>query len=51
MNPKVVQERLGHSDVGTTLRIYGQVLPSMGKEAAAYFERQFRLQASKPDSP
>jgi integrase len=30
----VVQELLGHSDIATTLGIYGSVLPSMQKEAA-----------------
>ncbi len=34
VHPKVVQERLGHSDVGITLNIYSHVTPSMGREAA-----------------
>ena len=33
VSPKVVQELLGHSDIHTTLRIYGHVLPGMHKEA------------------
>lgn len=32
---KVVQERLGHSQVGLTLNTYSHVLPSMDKEAAS----------------
>lgn len=32
-NIRVVQERLGHADVATTLRLYGHVLP--GRDAAA----------------
>jgi len=32
--PKVVQERLGHSDISMTLNTYSHVLPSMQEEAA-----------------
>jgi len=35
VNPKVVQEMLGHSHVSITLGIYGHVTPSMGREAGA----------------
>ena len=34
VNPKVVQQRLGHADVSITLNTYTHVLPSMDKEAA-----------------
>jgi integrase len=34
IHPKVVTERLGHSDVSTTLRLYAHVIPSMQEEAA-----------------
>ena len=34
VNPKVVQERLGHSTVAFTLQVYGHVLPGMREEAA-----------------
>lgn len=34
INPKVVSERLGHANVGTTLDIYSHVLPGMQEEAA-----------------
>ena len=34
VHPKVVQERLGHSDVSLTLNVYSHVLPSMQEEAA-----------------
>ena len=37
MNPKVVSERLGHSNVSTTLDIYSHVLPSVQEEAAHKF--------------
>ena len=36
-NIRVVQERLGHADVATTLRLYGHVLPGRDAGAAARF--------------
>lgn len=35
VNPKVVQERLGHSDVSITLRIYSHTNQTMQRDAAA----------------
>jgi integrase len=35
VHPKIVQERLGHSQIGTTLDIYSHALPTMGLDAAA----------------
>ena len=37
VNIRVVQERLGHADVATTLRLYGHVLPGRDAEAAERF--------------
>ena len=34
VNPRVVQQRLGHSDVQITLNTYTHVLPEMDAEAA-----------------
>jgi integrase len=34
IHPKVVQERLGHSQVSLTLNTYSHVLPNMQEEAA-----------------
>jgi len=34
VHPKVVQERLGHSEIGITLNIYSHVLPAMQEVAA-----------------
>lgn len=34
IHPKVVQERLGHSQISVTLDTYSYVLPSMQEEAA-----------------
>lgn len=38
VNPKVVQERLGHSDITITLNVYSAILPTMQKEAVERFE-------------
>ncbi len=38
VNPKFVQELLGHSDVSLTLNIYSHVLPDMGDQAAVAME-------------
>jgi integrase len=35
VHPKIVQERLGHSQISLTLDTYRHVLPGMGREAAA----------------
>lgn len=42
IHPKVVSERLGHSNIATTMDIYSHVLPSMQEEAAAIFERSLK---------
>ena len=34
VNPKFVQELLGHRDVSLTLNVYSHVLPEMGDHAA-----------------
>ena len=34
VHPKVVQERLGHANVSTTLTVYSHVAPNMQQEAA-----------------
>lgn len=38
VNPKVVQERLGHSQISLTLDTYSHVVPSLQEEAAAKIE-------------
>ncbi len=38
VDARTVQEILGHSDVATTLRFYGHVLPSMRRRAGAVFD-------------
>jgi site-specific recombinase XerD len=34
VNPKFVQELLGHADISLTLNVYSHVLPDMGDTAA-----------------
>jgi len=38
VHPKIVQERLGHSSVATTLDIYSHVLPGLQEAAARRFD-------------
>ena len=38
VHPKVVQERLGHSKMSTTMDLYSHVMPNMQKEAVVKFE-------------
>ncbi len=42
VHPKVVQERLGHTAIWTTLDTYSHVIPSMQKEVAAAFDAILR---------
>ena len=41
VHPKVVQERLGHSTIATTLDIYSHVRREMDVASAEAFENQF----------
>jgi integrase len=41
VNPKVVQEVLGHSNIATTLGMYGDVLPDMQGGVGAIVDRAF----------
>jgi len=47
VHPKIVQERLGHSSISTTLDIYSHVLPGLDEAAARRFEEG--LQAATDD--
>lgn len=44
VNPKVVQERLGHSRITTTIDTYSHLLPNMQKEAAEAFSEMLQDQ-------
>jgi integrase len=39
---KIASERLGHSNVGTTLQVYQHVLPGMQEDAAARIDQAFQ---------
>ncbi len=49
VHPKIVQERLGHSSISTTLDIYSHVLPGLQEAAARKFEEG--LQSGSPKAP
>lgn len=42
VHPKVVQERLGHSQISITLDTYSHVLPTMQREAAVKLDKMMR---------
>jgi len=48
VHPKIVQERLGHSQIGTTLDIYSHALPTMGLDAAARLDTMMSLKTVSP---
>jgi integrase len=41
VNPKIIQERLGHKNINITLQTYSHALPSMQLEAASKFDDIF----------
>ena len=43
VNPKVVQERLGHSSISVTLDIYSHVVPGMQEVAAMQFDEALEI--------
>jgi integrase len=42
-HPKIVQERLGHSDISLTLNTYSHVMPSMQEEVANKMDEKLTL--------
>jgi len=42
IHPKIVQERLGHSDISMTMNTYSHILPSMQEEAAEILDELLR---------
>ena len=49
VHPKVVQERLGHATISTTLDIYSHVMPGIQEEAALRFEAGLSQTAIEPE--
>jgi integrase len=41
INPKVIQEVLGHSDISITLGVYSHILPTMHKQAMNHLDVLF----------
>jgi len=41
VHPKIVQERLGHASISTTLDLYSHVTPGLQEAAAALFDKAF----------
>ena len=50
-HPKIVSERLGHSNISITLDTYSHVLPGMQEDAVLKIDTSLRLaiQNNKPD--
>lgn len=46
---KVIQERLGHANIGITMNIYGHIMPGVQAKAVADFERLMHQAAEKQD--
>jgi integrase len=42
VHPKIVQERLGHANIGTTMDLYTHVMPGMQDEAASRIDATLR---------
>ena len=43
LNPKYVQELLGHADISLTLNVYSHIRPDMGDAAAGAMDAVFRI--------
>jgi integrase len=41
VHPKVVQERLGHATISTTLDLYSHITPGLQEAAARHFDEAF----------
>jgi integrase len=50
IHPKVVQERLGHSNIQVTLDTYSHVAPGLQEMAAKLFDEAFTTKYNKPEN-
>jgi integrase len=50
VHPKVVQERLGHADIGITLDTYSHVVAGLHEDAAEQVAALFRTPVSNPSA-
>ncbi|WP_084295934.1 tyrosine-type recombinase/integrase [Desulfitibacter alkalitolerans] len=48
INPKVIQERLGHSTIGITLNLYSHLTPGMQEEASNMINDLFADKRTPP---
>jgi integrase len=48
VHPKIVQERLGHTNISVTLGIYSHVIDGLDKEAAEVVAAPFQTPVSNP---
>ena len=49
VHPKIVSERLGHSNIGITLDTYSHVLPGMQDDAVSIFNASLTELLAQPD--
>ena len=47
VHPKIVQERLGHATIATTLDIYSHVAPGLQQQAAKQFDDALQIKHNK----
>ena len=50
VHPKIVSERLGHSNISITLDTYSHVLPGMQEDVVAAFDRSLRISLDQNSS-
>ena len=49
VHPRIVQDRLGHAKVGTTLDIYSHVTPGLQQAAPLSFEKA--MESARAENP
>ena len=49
VHPKVVQERLGHATISTTMDVYSHVMPGLQEAAALQFEELLQAVTTPKD--